>query len=283
MKIGKINKIIDNVDSINATETGDPGFNVTNIINPNSLEKWQSSFASATIQINLTAGITAETISLFNIVINGTIQVKTITSADVITNSITFDSADLAGLQNKHLLFNLTEKTTPFDKIQIILETENTAQEQGVGYFAHGYGSVGYGVTKTIVASGEFSIGYVWAGDNINFGCAENMQPIDNTNDIINITRSNVPDTQVVYDYQNFNVTLKKENDFITLRENIRFFIDNGIGQPRPFILDEPYYPNPEVIYGIFDATKFGYDVIYAPGDTGDFIAQTTIGIREVF
>lgn len=285
MKIGKVNKILDNVNRITTTSSGIVGAEISLILDPNTLKKWSDNFTSATIQVVLDEAITSEIICLFNICVTGTVEVKTLTELGVVTNTHLFTSVNTIGIENKHLLAELSNKTTPYKIIQITVNTTPATElyNQGVAYGVHGFGSVGFGVTYLDSIDSNCFLGYLWAGDTIDFGCVENMQPFDNTSDIVNITRSNVPDVQRSYKYQTFNITLKKPNRFITLRDNIRYFINDGIGKARPFLFDEPCYDSTELVYGIFDATRFGYDIFYAPIESGDFIAQATIGVREVF
>jgi len=284
MKIGKVNKILDNVENIFSSESGDIGSEITNILDNNTLKKWEASFSQATIQIELTQAITADIISLFNICITGTVELKTLDASDVVIDTFLFNESDAMGLQNTHLLAETTS-STPIKKLQLVISTSASDADfnQGVTYGAHGFFTVGYGVTGVVTSDAPCFLGYIWAGDITEFGCAENLQPFDNTGDRTTITRSNVPDTQEVYDYQTFNVTTNKDSPFLTLRDNFRFFMNDGLGEPRPFIFDEPYYTSPELVYGVFDATRIGYDVIYAPEGTTDRVAQATIGVREVF
>lgn len=288
MKIGKQNKLDDNILTLSTTTaTPEPGFDLENILNKNTLKIWKSSGTEgATIEIELTEPITATTICLINVNLTDVFEIRTYTAGNMVTNSIQVPFENANGLEYKNMLYQLTNTTDAFNRIQIILRGSTGGFNQGVGYFAHGYGSVGFGVTGFDMSeSKQLSLGYIWCGDVIDFGCAESLQPFDNTNDDTNITRTNNPDTKEEYDYQAYNVTLKKENDFNTLRENIRILMKDGLTKGRPFIIDEPYFVIPEVLYGIFDATRIGYDpfLTNTNAEPNNFIAQATFGIREVF
>ena len=122
-------------------------------------------------------------------------------------------------------------------------------------------------------------LGLAFAGEWINFDCVEAFQPFDNSNDDVMISRTNKPLVDESYLYQSFSATLKKENDLEDLKTKMRKILDTGYATSRPFLIDEDFYTVAELMLGILNGGRIGYD-IYKTGD--GYIAQTSFEVREV-
>jgi hypothetical protein len=256
MKTG-IEQLIENA-SYTSSVTPNVGFEAENILDPDSLHLWQMTQGAGTLVIEHDS-ITADILCLFNcnIETNVTIKTWTVYSTGSITNTVVLTPSDYTGFEFDNLLAELTDTTTAFTAIELIFT----------------------GATSSFLTS----VGYLWGGDLINFGCAEKVQSGDESADDIQITRSNRPDPNERYNFQTYDVTLKKENDYDTLRSNMRQILTTGYGTSRPYIMNEPFLLTQELLLGILDSGKIKYDIIELAGvDSGGYIAQTTIGIREV-
>jgi hypothetical protein len=260
MKIGKIQKL-ENV-TLTSTVLNVTGFAETNIIDPNTLNLWKVEEGDVTLTIEHDS-ITADVICLFNVDLETSVQIKTYSAypGTVIETKTILAAELITSLESKNALFELTDTSTSIVAIDLVFS----------------------GPTSTY----ETFTGFIWVGEIVNFGCSEAMQeamqPTDNSNDNVNITRANVSDSKEEYSFQNYDLTLKKENDFLTLRTNMRSILESGYGLPRPYIIDEPYFADPEVIYGILDSGKVAYDLFFTSKTAGTYIAQVTLGIRETF
>lgn len=172
------------------------------------------------------------------------------------SNTKTYTLDELTGLFYKNAFLELTD-TTAITAIELVI--------------------TGYDYESAI----DTYIGYLWAGKVVDLGCVENIQPADISTDTVTMSRVNHPDINDYFEYQTFDVTLKKDNEFETLRDNMRQILNTGYGTPRPWLFNEPFFPADEIVLAILDSGKISYDII--PVNAGDFIAQTTIGIEEVF
>lgn len=257
MKVGKSNKL-DDLSSeviVSGTVASIPGFEEENLIDALTLKLYAFPEGAATTTIDWTTGITADIICLFNITIKTDVEIKTYDTSDVLIESATFTNNDSVGFQYKNILFELTDTTTPIGKVELVFTTSDSNF-----------------ITK---------IGYFWIGDLVDFGCAEQIQAFDESNDQVSITRANSPDTNVEYNFQRYNATLKKEETFDNVRAKFRTFWELGFSNPRPFLLDEPLFSSTELLYGIFDAPTVAYDTFNLTNPSE--LTQSTIGIREVF
>jgi hypothetical protein len=232
------------------------GFEAENLLDPDSLHLWQMTQGTGTLVIEHDS-ITAEIICLFNCNIETSVTIKTwaVYGVGAATNTVVLTPAMYTGFTYMNLYAELSDTTTPFTAIELI--------------FA--------GATPTFLTS----LGHIWACDLIDWDCEEKIQPVDESTDSVQITRTNRSDANRRYNLQAYDITLKKENDFETIRNNIRTIMETGYGTPRPIIMDAPFFPADELLYGIFDSGKVKYDII----DTAEItepLVQTTIGIREV-
>lgn len=121
-------------------------------------------------------------------------------------------------------------------------------------------------------------LGYVWAGDWIDFGCAEAISPVDESSDNVTINRANRPIPEERYLFQSFQVTTIKTTEINTLRSKVRQILVTGFASPRPWLISE-IYSTPEIMYGILESGKVGYN-IYEIDTTKK--SNITIGVREV-
>lgn len=256
MKTGKINKILNDIVSFTPSVTNVSGFPETNIIDSNSLKLWKVTQGTVTLVLQFATGFTADMVALFNVQFETSVKITTYSAypATPIENT-TFTTT--TGLEFQNVLYELTNTTTTI--VAIKLEFSG--------------------------ATSSFSTfcGYLWAGDVIDFGCAENIQPTDNTADQLSITRTNRADVNEEFDFQSYDVTLKKIVEYETLRGDIREIINDGVYKARPFILQDGFLVNTELLFGIFDAPTVKYDLFYMGDELpNDYKSQTTIGIREV-
>jgi hypothetical protein len=258
MKLGKTNKL-DNVSSeitYTSSVTSTTGFPESNIADPDSLKLWKVTQGTVDLVIEWTTGFTAQMIGLFNVNLETNVTITTYSSYPSSSiESKVIALADLTGFEWKNGLFELTNTSTSIKAIKLAFT----------------------GATPTF----KTYAGYIWVGDWVNFGCAETMQAIDASADQATVSRTNRPDTNEEYDFQSYAITLKKTEGFTTVRSNIRTILNLGYATPRPVIIDEPFFTSSEVFYGILDAPTVKYDTIVT-GDTSTYLAQTTIGLREV-
>jgi hypothetical protein len=289
MRIGKINKLLDNVESITSTTGSENGFEISRILDPNTKKKWQSTISNEVINITLIEPMTIEIVNLFNVGICGKVIVKTKLLDGTEIESITKENSDLHGLESQNLLFDFTEsQTTEFELLQIILVCDpptDISYEQGHLAGAHLYMSTLYGVTDYIEFESTVFMGYLWAGDCQDYKELEAISPLDNITDETTITRENVPSTLENYDFQEYNVTTNKSDfTFNELRSMIRYLIDDGLWKPRPFIFEaECIFTKVESLYGIFNDTRIGYDILEIKKENSDeFTCQISTKIREV-
>lgn len=257
MKIGKNSKLTDLTISYVSSVDEDSGMYANNITDPDSLNVYQVTEGTVALSMVLPAVIKAELICLFNVTIEDDITINLIdTSGPTTISTITVNVDDLPGFEFKNVLFANTAPAVNFDKIEIITN----------------------GTTPNFVTS----IGFLWAGDLIDFGCSEALQPADNSNDSVTLTRTNRPDAQNRYLYQSYQITTSKRWTFSQLQGKMRELFTLGIGTARPVILDEPMFNPTNLLYGILDAGTVKYDQIYIDDAVNKHNSQTTIGINEV-
>jgi len=257
MKIGELNKILDVSSEITYTEsvTNVSGFPETNIIDNNTLKVWKVTQGTASLVIEWTTGFTADMIGLFNVALETNVTITTYSAYPATSiESKVVTAAQLTGFEYKNALFELTDTTTSI----VAIKLEFTGGTPTFSTYA----------------------GYIWAGDLIDFDCSEKMQLSDNSADQVTTTRTNRPDVNREYNLQTYSVTLHKETAFLTLRGYMRTLLLSGYATERPFIIDENFLTAPDLLLGILDAPTIKYD-IFNTGDS-NYIAQTTLGIREV-
>jgi len=205
--------------------------------------------------LNLTisniGGISSDMIALFNVYFDNSLTMTLYNSSDVVIGTATFTQADWTGWRRKALLYNI-----PFvDLERIVITTDSIEYDDYIDKW----------------------IGYIWAGEWVDFSCMENSQPFSKSNDTIIITRSNKPDENDSYEYRSFNITIKKYNAYKELREKVEQILYDGFGKGRPFLLNETPYDN-ELYFANLDSPTIGYDLQWI--DDG-YKAQITIGARE--
>lgn len=276
MKIGKSQQLT--TATFTSTPSENSGKEAENILDSNTLKVWGVTGADATLLVQIPT-ITFDTIALFNLTIRTSITINLYSDyPGSLIQTETIIASDFIGNESKNLFIDVD--AIPQGNADGFILGEYILDE----YIVDGRGNISINYIEIICAGNlsnfQTSIGYLWLGDLIDFGCAEKIQPFDQSQDDVTVTRGNNPDVNERYDIQAYNVTLKKENDYETLRGNIRLILSDGFGTPRPYIIDEPFLSVDEVLLGIMDSGKVGYDIIST--DSG-FIAQTTIGIREVF
>lgn len=281
MKIGKLTEL-SNV-TFTSSVTANSGKVETNLLDNNTLKIWEVTQADATLLLQFDP-IDIDMIGLFNLNIRGSVTINAYTDhPGQIQNTKTITNLELVGLESKNTFIELTslfpDSNSDFILDDFILDDKilGGALDPGISAIEIIFkgGSPGFNT----------SMGYIWAGDLIDFGCAEKIQPFDQSQDDITVTRGNQPDANSRFNLQNYNVTIKKENEVETLRDNMREILATGFGTPRPFLFDEPFFPSTEIMLGILDSGKIGYDVIEFGSDGSDntYGLQTTIGPREVF
>ena len=277
MKIGKLTQL-DNVTFTTSTAVV-PGKEAVNMLNNDVLNIFQFTGADGSVLIEFDP-IKVEKISLHNIKARSAVTI------------------DLYQSYPEKLLSSTVILASRFTGLFVdgTFSDVGTAGGQGEGFILGEFilnefilaGNVSDTISAiTLTFSGGdpgflSSCGYIWAGDFHDFGCAEKIQPSDQSNDSVTISRTNHPDINDSYEFQSFNVTYKKDRLFSDLRPQMRDILLTGFGTPRPIIFDEPMFPDaPEILLGILDAPKVGYDIIET--SVTDPNSQITIGIREVY
>ena len=281
MKIGLENKLIGNTSKLSSTPDADTGFPNINIIDSDTKEIWQTTGSNIVFTMTF-APTTFDLICLFNVEFVGQLTLKTYDVAGgTATNTVEFTDTDLKGLQYKYLSSEMTDKTTRVTYIEISI-SNSAAYSQGFIFNSIVYNSYTYGTTFYV--DSPASIGYIWAGDVVDFGCLEAIQSSDISTDDVRIGRANNPDSQERFDYEQHDITIGK-NDNLTLdilKTKMRSILYTGYGTPRPFFFDTEPFLAGETVFAILDSGKISYDRIDLNG-SGDNLAQATLGIREVF
>jgi len=123
---------------------------------------------------------------------------------------------------------------------------------------------------------GPASIGYAWVGtwqgiDHEAFNLS------DNTNDLISITQAGFAATTPKNTFRLLQVTIAKER-FSDVRDFCRAIISDGVGKPRPVIINE-CDDIVDAMLGIMDSKKVQYDSFR----TKPRRSQATIGFNEIF
>ena len=264
MKIGTTNLLTLSSTTMVCSDTSLPGFDEDNIVDENTLKVWKVQDCNVTLDININVPptyIDPYFIALFNVDFETSLTINFYDSFGNIFETVTFARADRVGLDSKNIIYKVIDTSAGIYTIELI--------------FAGG--------TPTYYTY----CGYIWAGNWIDIDCPEKMKALDLSSDDLTVTRANRPDTKRDYNYQQYSVTTKKEFLFLILRDYVvRPLLALGYGNPRPFIFDDPPYYVSEVILGVFDSPKFGYDWF----DMGDYgggqkviAGQITFGVREVF
>jgi len=255
MKTG-LNTLLD-IDTITfiESEIADTGCDAEYLLDPNALRVWQVTGTGETLTLDFSDdAISPDAVCLFGIDVTSNITLDVYeTYPGAVTDTVTVTAANLRGLASKNIYLPVT--TADIEAIKITLDTGGGA------------------VTS--------SVGWIWAGEILDFDCVEKIQPFDVSNDDATVTRGNTVDINGSYLYQSFNVTLKKDAGFEELRAKVRQILDAGYATPRPYLIDEPYLTEDEVVLGILDSGKIGYDLFPVKKDSEDYTAQITIGIRE--
>jgi hypothetical protein len=258
MKTGKENKLEDVSSEITLTSTvtNETGFPEENILTSNTLATWKVSQGAVELVIEWTTGFTAEIIGLFNVNLETNVTITTYSAypATSIESKI-ITASELMGLEFENALFELTDTTTSIKAIKLAFT----------------------GATSTFPTH----TGYIWIGDLIDFGCSEEIQAFDVSNDQVTIARANRPDVNREFLYQEYNITTPKVEDFTVTRTKTRDILDTGFATARPMIIDEPIFTSSELFLGIFDAPRFAYDLIKTD-NSSTYMVQVTFGIREV-
>jgi hypothetical protein len=258
MKYGIANKALTTNTTLTSTITAEAGKDEENILDEDSLYIWEVEEGAVTLTAEFDSAIDVDLIGIFNVTCQTSVQIIAYsTYPGTVAATKTVTTANLGGLDLKCTFLEL-DSTTSIDAVEIVT----------------------VGATSTFLTS----VGYLWVGEVIDFGCLEAMKPNDSSADNVTITRANQPDVKEVYNFQSYDVTVKKDTPFFALRDTkIRTIFDNGgYGQKRPFLFnDGPFDGYEEILLGIFDAPKFSPDVIYF--DVSDWQGQITLGIREVF
>ena len=252
MKAGLVTKILSPIVTSSVVPVA--GFPAVNVMTDDTLQLWKVIQGTVTLLVTFTPAA-VQAICLFNCNVEHDITITCYSAyPGVVHETLTLDHADLCGFESRNVLFELVDTATPIEAIKIVTN----------------------GGTPTF----QTYAGYLWAGDFIDFGCAENIQPSDESKDEVTVTRANAPDSKDVFKKQSYAITIKKENDFNDLRDDIREILTAGYGVPRPWIINEPFLDDHEVFLGIMDSGKVKYDVIKT---STEFISQATIGLLEVF
>ena len=255
MKVGNTTKL-ENV-TITSTVNKVSGFDKENIIDANSLKKWKVQNGAVTLTLEFDA-ITADAICLFNCNIKTAVEIKTYSAVPALIESKSIAVADLTGFDSLNALFELTDTTTNIVKIELVFTAADTS------FFT--------------------SVGFIWVGNLIDFGCLEALQVFGDSENQVTVSRANTVSRKERYNFQEFNLTTKKEEDFTDLQTNFRLILDSGYGLRRPFLFSEKPYTesSPNLIYGILNSPRIGYDTIES-SDSGETFNQATIRSREVF
>lgn len=280
MKIGIENKIS---GTVTATATPSTGFEAENVLNSDTKQIYEVN-ESTTLTITLADVITADALFLFNVNFTGAFTIRLFNGSEKVFDQ-SFQLTQLDGLESLNIYQPL-----------IIPLTQTDGRFLSDGKPLTSFTTDGLVLTNDlrvstsrffnkiqIINNGVFtSIGYVWAGDLINFDCFEEIQLKDSSNDGVTISRTNKPDTQRSYLFREYQLTTKKDVPLNTIRRNVRNILSTGYGNPRPILFDEDCFDPSEVVYGIFDSGSVQYDRFFINDSDGTFKSQITIGIREV-
>lgn len=140
--------------------------------------------------------------------------------------------------------------------------------------------------TTITISTGLLEIGLLWVNTNSNYYVdlytPESIKPVDISDDTCNISRADTPQTRISYRYQSFDITIGKLKGWRDVRETMRKILRAGYSFPRPWIFEEADLGVLETIYAIMDSGKVQYEIKGGDAD-GEFLAQNTIGLREVF
>lgn len=257
MRIGDLTKL-DNVTFDPApTVVQEAGFDPENIIDPNSLKKWKVQNGAVTLTLQFDS-ITADAVCLFNCNIETSVELKTYsTYPGVVEDSITLTTSDLTGFTSLNALFELTKPTTAIEAIELIFLSADPS------FFT--------------------SVGFIWVGELLDFECGKALQNFDDSEDEVTVTRANTVSVKTRYNFQEFNITTPVEEEFVDVQTRFRTILNGGYGTRRPYIFDEPPYDTKnELIYGIMESARVGYDIQFNSKNTERF-TNATIKIREVF
>ena len=196
-------------------------------------------------------------IALFNVTFDASITIEAYDSGMGLLGSETFTTVNVANSRQKHVIW--VAELSGVDSIRVFT---------GAG---------------TATTGAESKVGYLWAGDWLNLGCPMNAQPETESADVVQMSRTNTPDSQARYWFRSFSLTFAFET-WVLARTAIEQIISDGYGKPRPWYFNEYTNFQGELYYAIKDSPRDKYDIQYGPVKDSKFTleSQPTIGIREV-
>jgi hypothetical protein len=254
MKFGIENKLTTDSVTITSSVSSVTGEGPNNILTQDTRQAYRVTQGTTELVIEFGAATVVQFIGLFNCTIEDDVVVKTYTTyPGVVTNTKTINISELNGLDSLNGFLLLTDKTAI---THISITTNGTT-----------------GSFKT-------SFGYVWAGNLIDLGCAEALQPSDEAYDEGTVTRAGGIAARRKYNARDYSLTTEKEVSLDTLRSNIRNVITTGYATPRPWIVLDGTFLTEEIVLGITDSGRFVYDKFIL--SKTEINAQTTFKVQEV-
>ena len=252
MKIGLVNNALGGTASSSVLSVSGKG--AENVLNKDT-GRVHAVAGNMDLMIDDIGGVNAEIVCLFNVYFDDEMTVKLYDIYDNLISQMTFTESDWTGWKRKNILYYPTGVSGDLDKIVI---------------------------TTTGAVSNQY-IGYVWAGDWIDFSCLKVTQPFSKSADSITITGSNRPVENQSFRFRTFNITTDNLQDFIDeVRPNMELILDDGFGKGRPFYFDDPPY-NGELYFANLDSPNIGFDLIEMR-ENGSIVhkGQFSAGVREV-
>jgi hypothetical protein len=191
------------------------------------------------------------------------------------------NSIDLVSLHRVNFADKLTVKSYFVDEL-ISEQDYNRGDLSGIETFHL------FSQAKGIIDKVEFifsggtvapTIGYIWVGSMVDFKTTA-YQDEDNSGDIASVSQGGFAGNSRRPLLRAMTVTLAHESS-TNQKEKIRKILRTGYSVPRPFARIEPCTQS-EVMLGILDSKKVGYDFFDNKDQFGIKKSQATIGIAEV-
>jgi hypothetical protein len=256
MKTSPLNLLIQTGIGAASSSIEVAGKEAANILVDDSLNVY-ASIGNFDVTVFNVGDISLDVIALMNVYFDESLVIELYDAANILIYSETFSPADMSGFEFKGIYMEVPATVEYINKIRV-------------------YSLGGDDYT-------EKYIGYIWAGLLIDFGCIESCQPQSNSNDSIQVSRTDHPDINESYLYRELDVTVRKEIEFKSARAAVEAILTDGYGKGRPWILDEDLFDG-EMIFAIMDSGKVKYNVKYTAQkiNGSNWITQFTIGLREV-
>jgi hypothetical protein len=237
----------DNYASSASAGNTNPSFSADNVLDT-KLTRWQSSSTIDTLTVSLGSPQSVTLIALFNV------QFSTLTATGknggVTQFTANLTSADLDGVDIQNCFI---DSIGTIDTLELVFN--GGANVPFVGYVHCG-------------ASADFSI--------------EAYQPFIESTAGAETTLGGIIETNPGYAYRTFSVTVGKTDYSYAAINALMKPILQEYSLPRPFIFDADCTMD-EVVLGVLDSNRIGFDILPINDGTGKYTAQFTIGIEERF